>query len=754
MPGWRGRTVLVVSPTPTAPMDFGNRRYIQNGVRLLRDQGARIIFVYYPAEQDWRASVPVAQLHEMQAQWDEFYIVPVTRPLHPDPVGAHHAVDEWWDEALGAMISWIFATHRIDLCLVHYTWLSRALTLCPAGVLRVLVTHDRFAGRKEMLQAHGIRPEFFYLTEDSERSALLRADIVWAIKDDEAQYFRGLSGRPTLVFPHFEAPDLAYRCRVPRHGLLRFGFFAAKNQINRVNYRRFFEMLRLMVQHWLLPARFVLAGSLCELFEPGEFPFIERLGRVETVEAFYRAVDVVVVPMAFSTGLKIKVGEALGYGKALIAHAHAFEGYNPTHRFHALPSFEAMGRAIVELVDAPALIDEMEPAAVRSARDCEQRAIACASATLTGTERRRRFVLLAPADLLALPQVADHVSETCHYLGYIARPEVYVTGDARRVPGAVWRQLSGCANLTAAPLDDMAAQDAAPFADVTFLDMTTFRAPGCGVLYALRCDDSFAAWHRHAEDRLLRMEQWRGAENTIESSCAAVAALLERDREPVTLIGTEPAEACVRRQGLAARLVRIPLLHSGTHSRLLRRLREQRRNGICLLAEADGTVLRRLVTLPAFRARWAGQPCRIMAQPALLTALQTDPAFAGFSFEPLDDLPALLSRGPSVPELIVQLDPAPGAQGWLREFCIWAVLPYVSLADTQGADGAAAQVALALTPQPASRRVRQVQQVLHAVLSPPFIETEKDALLHSWPFVRDSGWAWLWRLVKDRIDPG
>jgi len=160
------------------------------------------------------------------------------------------------------------------------------------------------------------------------------------------------------------------------------------------------------------------------------------------------------------------------------------------------------------------------------------------------------------------------------------------------------------------------------------------------------------------------------------------------------------------------------------------------------------------VALPAFRTRWAGLPCRIVAQPSLLAELQNDPAYAGFSFDPLEALPTLLSRGPSVPDLFVQLDPTPATQGWLREFCTWAVLPHVSLACSPGAAGAAAQVGVALTPRPESSRVRQVQQVLQAVLSPDFIAIEKDALLHSWPFVSDSGWAWLWRLVKDRIDPG
>jgi glycosyltransferase involved in cell wall biosynthesis len=759
MSGWRGRTVLVVSPTPTEPADFGNRRYILNSLRLLQAQGARIVFVYYPAEHDWRTAVPLDQLHAMQAQWEAFYLAPVTRRLHAEPAGSHHQLDEWWDESLGGLLRWIFSTHRIDVCIVNYTWLSHALELCPPGVLRVLVTHDRFTGRKEMLLEHGIAPEFFYLTEERERLGLLRADIVWAIKEDEAQAFRALSGRPTLVFPHFEAPDLAYRCRVPRAEPLRFGFLAARNNVNAVNYRRFFAMLGRMVQHWLLPARFILAGSLCDLLEEDAFPFLERLGRVESVESFYRAVDVVVVPMAFSTGLKIKVGEALGYGKALIAHAHAMDGYLPCHRFHALDSFEAMGAAILELIDAPALIDEMEPAAIRSARDAGRRAADCARTTIAGAERPRRCVVQVPADLLALPQVVDHLCETCHYLSHIDRPDLYVTGDATTVAGAVWRRLARHAQITAAPLADMAAQDAPGLDEISFLDAAAFRMRGCVVLYSLRCDEAFRAWHGHAEDLLLRLERWGTPPQPADDfgrDCAALAAWSGRadgSGRAVTLIGTEGAEAGVRLAGVSARLVRVPLLHGGSDSALLRRVRAQPRGGLCLLVGEDDRVLRHLAASPAFRSRWGSLPRSIAGPPGLLDTLRDDPGFAGFRLIAASALPAMLDEAPRVPDLFVDLATDPAAHSWLREICALAALPFLSLADLPRADGAAAQAGCVAAPAPAAARARRVLGVLDAVLSEPFVAVERQALTRSGPAGSDAGWAWLWRLVKERIDP-
>lgn len=741
MSGWRGRTVLVVSPTPTEPADFGNRRYILNSLRLLQAQGARIVFVYYPAEHDWRTAVPLDQLHAMQAQWEAFYLAPVTRRLHAEPAGTHHQLDEWWDESLGGLLRWIFSTHRIDVCIVNYTWLSHALELCPPGVLRVLVTHDRFTGRKEMLLEHGIAPEFFYLTEERERLGLLRADIVWAIKEDEAQAFRALSGRPTLVFPHFEAPDLAYRCRVPRAEPLRFGFLAARNNVNAVNYRRFFTMLGRMVQHWLLPARFILAGSLCDLLEEDAFPFLERLGRVESVESFYRAVDVVVVPMAFSTGLKIKVGEALGYGKALIAHAHAMDGYLPCHRFHALDSFEAMGAAILELIDAPALIDEMEPAAIRSARDAGRRAADCARTTIAGAERPRRCVVLVPADLLALPQVVDHLCETCHYLSHIDRPDLYVTGNATTVAHATWRRLARHAQITAAPLADMAAQDAPGLDEISFLDAAAFRRRGCVVLYSLRCDEAFLAWHGHAEDLLLRLERWGTPDGATDDLEQGAAALLACHAGSITILGSEGAESALRQAGVTTRLVRVPLVQSGSHSTLARRMRTLPRAGVYLLAGDDARLLRHLVANGAFRSRWAGATRRVIGPAPLLATLRDDAAFAGFSFTPTDELPQLLLTTPQLPELLVGLGRDPAEHAWLYETSTLAALPNVSLARLPEAGSPAGTV-------------RQTLEVLYSAMDAPILGAVQLSLRGRLPSSPDSGWAWLWRLVKDRIDPG
>jgi len=67
---WNGLNVVVLSPTPSYPLDAGNRRRVFHLTQSLRDLGARIVFVHYPSEGEWRKGVPAAAVAAMSAQWD------------------------------------------------------------------------------------------------------------------------------------------------------------------------------------------------------------------------------------------------------------------------------------------------------------------------------------------------------------------------------------------------------------------------------------------------------------------------------------------------------------------------------------------------------------------------------------------------------------------------------------------------------------------------------------------------------------
>ena len=56
---------LVLAPTPTWPLDYGNRKRIFMVCNELKERGYEIHYVHYASEGDWRNNMPIATRIEM-----------------------------------------------------------------------------------------------------------------------------------------------------------------------------------------------------------------------------------------------------------------------------------------------------------------------------------------------------------------------------------------------------------------------------------------------------------------------------------------------------------------------------------------------------------------------------------------------------------------------------------------------------------------------------------------------------------------
>jgi len=416
MKAWAGARIAVLSPTPTHPLDFGNRKRIYRICRRYVEEGARLTFIHYPAELEWREQIPFRAQRTISATWAESFTIAPTRRLHEDPAGTYHSIDEWWDSAIGDFLTWLFAVESFDVFIVNYSWLSKALEYAPRSTFKILDTHDRFSGRKEMLESLGLRPEFFYTTDAQERIALARADLVWAIKREEADELQLLSDKPVLALPHLDPFESLAQPERDAQGYLKVGVIGARNNVNRMNITEFLRDAEPVFRGAFAPVKIVIAGSVCDLLEGVESPFVDLVGPVDSVEDFYRSVDCVAVPMRRSTGLKIKTGEALSFGLPVLSLAHAFEGYEPAHKMHALADFKAMAEAIVELSFAPhAQLDALAAASVQAHKKTAATiAKAFRRSDALALEKRRLIVIAADSRALVPGSVFDQVLRSIH----------------------------------------------------------------------------------------------------------------------------------------------------------------------------------------------------------------------------------------------------------------------------------------------------------------------------------------------------
>ncbi len=657
LPAWHGLNVVVLSPTPTWPLNAGNRRRVFHLTQAMREQGARIIFVHYPSENEWRDGVPSGAAAAMSAQWDEHYTVPVTRPLHTQAESQDHTADEWWDRAIGDMLDWVFRTHAVDVLVVNYTWLTRAFAHCPRGVLRVLDTHDRFSGRRELLASAGIGPEFFHTTEAEERLALSRADVVWSIKPQEAVFFRSLGIRHVVNMPFHEPVDVSPAR--PPGAIIRFGLVGAANNINLVNVNAYLAAIRAFVSRTLLPCEIVVAGSICDLLPDAPEPWIDLLGRLPDLSGFYADVDVVVAPMAVSTGLKIKVGEALCHGKAVVALAHAFEGYPARHPFHTLPSMDAMMAACREIVNRPALVDELAGLSVVIARDI------AAEIARGFAETIERFDHVPPGLCIVLPLAAvfdgslalDHALETAHYLTHLTEVSMFIDGGAAAQgwDTAPFHLLAGFHRLVLAPHRAQAAT-------VARLRAMGLGRPGVLPLAEAMRQKHVAVWFTaatsswaHEEARLPSRAYFNLDTALLSGDEAGAAAMLSRltrrFREVVT----------VSRRGLGGlhgeRTHRVPSLWRGNRGTALARLRAAPRDQIVILADSHDDPL-----LDFTRAVVA----RLSPVPVLVVAADETARARCFT------------DGGMRPALVIDISSAPALEG-VREMIDRAAVPSITL---------------------------------------------------------------------------
>ena len=461
---WLGQRVLVVSPTPTHPQDHGNRKRVYQICRSLKDQGAYIHFAHYASEHDWRHGRPAAAERQMRETWDAYDLIAPSRVVHSPPAERDHTIDEWQDANVTAFVTWITHVQHFDVVIVNYTWLSFCLDAVPGNVFRILDTHDAFGNRRAMLAQMGIKTEFFHTTPEEEAKALGRTHLVWAIKDSERDYFaRELGADNCLTMLHTEPESRVWHEQASN--MLRVGVIGARNNVNKRNLEGFLHEALPLFSSYLADIKIVIAGGCAEDFANIDHPNIEIMGPVADVADFYRQIDVVIAPIAISTGLKIKVAEALACGAPLVALAHATEGYPLTDPRHLLPDFRAMAMELIKLAFDRSTLADLAEASHRACVAIE----AEAAKTLAETRRQiiareeRHMLVVAPAAALDPRSLLhDHLWSLLNFFKRSNHFMLYLTGPNTPPHSAIFEHFGVHQRVFAQPQLVAALGDQAP----------------------------------------------------------------------------------------------------------------------------------------------------------------------------------------------------------------------------------------------------------------------------------------------------
>ncbi|MCU7800113.1 MAG: glycosyltransferase [gamma proteobacterium symbiont of Lucinoma myriamae] len=331
--------ILVFSPTPSHPQSAGNRVRIYNLAKHLQQMGNNIHFVYFTQE-----GLDAEQESQMSDEWDSLSVIKKEID-YKSSTPSHYLIDDWYQENIGPIVVKKCKEFHIDIVLMNYIFQSKLLECIPNNIVKIIDTHDRFSDRHKMLQKNGVEPDFFYTVKDEEAKAFERADIILAIQDNEADFFRTLTDKRVEVVGHIEKKrflDKKY------FSLKKIGFIGSRNSTNLHSISKFIDKFTDYIDAKKLNIQLLIAGSICTKIE-SRHRAIKLLGFVDELEGFYRSVDLIINPLILGTGLKIKSIEALSYGVPIVSTDIGFEGISSSSPFHMAENIDDLIQCIDEI---------------------------------------------------------------------------------------------------------------------------------------------------------------------------------------------------------------------------------------------------------------------------------------------------------------------------------------------------------------------------------------------------------------------
>jgi glycosyltransferase involved in cell wall biosynthesis len=272
--------------------------------------------------------------------------------LRPEPAAAAWAAAE----VEGLAPDWVVA---------NYVNAAEAFDRLPprssGGVAKAILLHDVFALRAEALRAIGEPLDFDEGLVAREAQAFRAADLVLAIKPEEAAHVAALApGVAVATLPFaVEIPDVDLEAPRPPVAL----FVGALNRPNVDALGWLLAEIWPRVRRARPEARLRVVGRVAASFA-GPWPEgAEPVGFVEDLGPEYAGAAAVLAPIRFGSGVKIKLVEGLAHGLPAVATPAGAEGLGPLPPAALRLAEDAQGFAAA----LAATLADPEPAAARAA---------------------------------------------------------------------------------------------------------------------------------------------------------------------------------------------------------------------------------------------------------------------------------------------------------------------------------------------------------------------------------------------------
>lgn len=239
-----------------------------------------------------------------------------------------YAIAAPWSEADRA---WLTARQADggDLVIADYAFQSVAFALL--GVprsRRAIVMHDLFHRRGGSGEGAD-RDSVVSLTREEEVALLARAGTIVAIQQDEADFVAAaLPEARVILAPGTRKAEPEKAAQGAPERLL---FVGSRTAPNSDGLRWFLERVWPQLRAAVPETRLDVVGTVAADFAGERMPDGVRLhGLVPDLAPFYRRAGIVIAPLRFGSGLKIKLVEALAWGKPMVVSPVTLQGVEET----------------------------------------------------------------------------------------------------------------------------------------------------------------------------------------------------------------------------------------------------------------------------------------------------------------------------------------------------------------------------------------------------------------------------------------
>jgi len=210
-----------------------------------------------------------------------------------------------------------------DVLLLDYAFLTPCVPYVKrAGTPSIVIMHDLFSTRTPQFNNLKQMDSAAEISEADEMALLSAADCVVAIQGDEAARVRErLPGHKVVI-----APMAVHPAERPYVGEPDTVLFVGSNTAPNIDALQWFiEEIWPAIHGRRSSARLLVAGSVAWSYAR-PVSGVEYLGVVSDLGALYRRAGIVISPLRVGSGLKIKLVEAMGWGKAIVATSVTAQG--------------------------------------------------------------------------------------------------------------------------------------------------------------------------------------------------------------------------------------------------------------------------------------------------------------------------------------------------------------------------------------------------------------------------------------------